>query len=298
MFKLFYLAKWFFECKFLNAQKPLQSVVFINDFCNLNCKHCCIEKNRHTKTFDQIRQELEYSYSLGSRFVDFEGGEPLLWRDDTQTPSLTPNSLIALAKEIGFWQATITTNAQQKIDTDADLVWISIDGMEASHNTIRGEGAFQNALKNIRESSHKNLNINMAINKINFQDVKSVAALAKNMPNIKKVSFNFHTPYEGTEALMLDFETRSKIIDEIISLKKQKYPVMNSVCALKLMKHNNFKKKCFVTNFILPNGERLAQCQGKKANLCDKCGFAMSAEMKCLLDFNIETILAGLEVRV
>lgn len=300
MFKLFYLAKWFFNCKFLGAKKPLQSVIFINDFCNLNCKHCCIDKNKHSKTYEQIKEELEYSFSAGSRFVDFEGGEPFLWKCHEAGEDSYGNvdKLIALAKKIGFYSTTVTTNAQQKIETIADLVWISLDGMKESHNKIRGEGAFENALKNINESKHKNLNLNMVVNKINFHDIKNVAQLAKNTPNIKRISFNFHTPYKGTESLMLDFKTRTNAIDEIISLKKQGYPVMNSASALKLMKDNNFQKKCYVTNFILPDGKRLNECQGKNEDLCDLCGFAMAGEMKCLMDFNIETILAGLGIRV
>ncbi|MEG2574090.1 MAG: radical SAM protein, partial [Bacteroides sp.] len=83
MNKLFYLPLWFFKAKFMGTRRPLQSVIFISDKCNLTCKHCNVYNlvNPHVKTTEQIKEELVYCYRLGSRFVDFEGGEPILWRD-------------------------------------------------------------------------------------------------------------------------------------------------------------------------------------------------------------------------
>ena len=77
-----YLPFWWIRAV-LGRHKPLQSVIFISDRCNLSCKHCSVYNHElpNDKTFAQIEEELRYCYSLGSRFVDFEGGEPTLWRD-------------------------------------------------------------------------------------------------------------------------------------------------------------------------------------------------------------------------
>jgi MoaA/NifB/PqqE/SkfB family radical SAM enzyme len=60
----------------------LQSVVFISDKCNLQCKHCCAyagsDKTPIINTYEEVKQKLKYCYKLGARFVDFEGGEPFL----------------------------------------------------------------------------------------------------------------------------------------------------------------------------------------------------------------------------
>ena len=97
--KLIYLPWWWFKAAVLGKHYPLQSVIFISDRCNLSCKHCSVYN--HTapidKTFEQIRSELEYCYSLGSRFVDFEGGEPFIWRDGDKTV----NDLCRLARQGG-----------------------------------------------------------------------------------------------------------------------------------------------------------------------------------------------------
>ena len=99
--QLAYLGWWWVRAKFFGRKAPLQSVIFISDRCNLSCRHCSVynHKDPITKTYAQIREELQYCLSLGSRFVDFEGGEPMLWRDG----DYDINSLCDLAHELGFF---------------------------------------------------------------------------------------------------------------------------------------------------------------------------------------------------
>ena len=69
-----YLAKWYVNAKFFGKHRPLQTVLFISDECNLRCKHCYVYSREKpvVKSYEQIRDDLQYSYNLGSRFVDFE----------------------------------------------------------------------------------------------------------------------------------------------------------------------------------------------------------------------------------
>ena len=75
----------------------MQTVLFISDQCNLKCKHCAVyaKEKPNIMTYEEIRKELEYSYRLGSRFVDLEGGEVMLWKDG----DYRINDVIDLAKE-------------------------------------------------------------------------------------------------------------------------------------------------------------------------------------------------------
>ena len=50
--QMFYLAKWFFGAKFFNQRKPLQSVIFISDKCNLACKHCNVYNYENPNIYD------------------------------------------------------------------------------------------------------------------------------------------------------------------------------------------------------------------------------------------------------
>jgi len=117
-------------------------------------------------------------------------------------------------------------------------------------------------------------------------------------PAIEAVSFNFHTPYPGTEDLFLDWEKRIQIIDKIIGFKRKGYPVINSISGLKFMKTNNFKKDCWISNFILVDGRRLPMCDGDSLGLCNKCGFCMAGEMHAIMSLKPDTLFAGMKLRV
>ncbi|MDR1602305.1 MAG: radical SAM protein [Tannerella sp.] len=294
---LLYLPLWFFRARCLGSKRPLQTVLFVSDKCNLSCKHCSIyrSKNPHVKTYGQVRDELEYSYRLGSRFVDFEGGEPTLWRDGEHDL----NSLIRLSKAIGFYSATITTNAQMPFaGSEADSIWVSLDGLGAFHDEIRGRGTFDRLVKNVAGAHHPRVSVNMVVNARNCSSVEETIEFARSNPHIRSISLNFHTPYSGTEHLFLDWDKRSRVIDLIIEKKKAGYPVMNSISGLRLMKHNRFRKQCWVSNFIMSDGTRLPECQGRAAGVCDRCGLSMAGEMHAVFALKPDTLFAGLKLRV
>ena len=275
----------------------MQSVVFISDRCNLSCKHCSVynHANPISKTYEQIREELAYCLSLGSRFVDFEGGEPFLWRDGDKTV----DDLCDLAHSMGFFSCTITTNAQKPFpNSHADSLWVSMDGVGRYHDAIRGEGAFARLEQNIATCNHKALSVAMSVNTLNIDSVVSLLQYVKDSPYIKSVAFNFHTPFPGTEYLMLSQQQREQVIDTIISYKKQGYPVMNSCAGLRRMKDLKFKKRCWITNYILTDGSKHPIPVCGEGGGCEHCGFSMAGEMNAVFSFTPETILSGLNLRV
>ncbi len=292
-----YLGWWWFRAKFFGRRKPLQSVIFVSDRCNLSCKHCSVynHKNPLTKTYEQVKEELEYCYSLGSRFVDFEGGEPFLWSDGERNI----NDLCDLAHSLGFFSCTITTNAQKPFpDSHADSIWVSMDGVGEYHDRVRGQGAFERLEKNVSECGHKALSANMAINTLNVDSVAAAIEYVKNSPYFQQISLNFHTPFEGTEQLALPLEERAKVIDMIIDYKKKGYPIMNSVTGLKYMKSLKFKKACWMTNFIFTDGTRAPECAGSLTGACAVCGFCMAGEERAVMNLAHDTITAGMNLRV
>ncbi|MCL2807771.1 MAG: radical SAM protein [Coriobacteriia bacterium] len=298
MGELFYYATWFFSCKFLGKRKPLQSVVFITDQCNLNCAHCNIAKNGTdctTKTYEQVKDDLEYCYQLGSRIVDFEGGEPHLWHDGNKDL----NSLIDLAKQIGYHQSTVTTNAALPITAKSDMIWVSIDGMQEKHDEQRAPGSFEKAMKNIAECGHPNLNVNMTITANNYEDFEAVAYMVKDSPHMRRLSFSFFMPYERRD-LCVSPEIRNQIIDKALALKKGGHDFMNSYAGLKLLREPSkfaHKRQCWISNFILMDETRLEECPGSAVGLCEECGFGMAAEMTLLWKLHPEMLKAGLSVR-
>ena len=292
-----YLPWWFFRTRILGQKIPLQSVIFITDQCNLKCKHCCVyaQKAVKKKTYEQIKSELEKAYKMGSRFVDFEGGEPTLWQDGEHDL----NSLMRLAHKIGFFSATLTTNAILPFTgSEADSIWVSLDGLGKYHDAVWGEGSFDKLVKNIETANHKHLSVNMVVSKLNVESLDETIEFAKNNPHIKSIAINLMMPFPGTEQYKLDWDERIKVIDKVIAYKKKGYPIMNSVSGLKKMKSKNFKKYCWVSNFITIDGEFLPDCGGSAHEMCDECGFCMAGEMNSLMTLKPDTILAGMKLRM
>ncbi|MDR3052752.1 MAG: radical SAM protein [Coriobacteriales bacterium] len=304
MGEFLYYASWWFGCKFAGRRRPLQSVIFITDRCNLHCAHCNVVKtgpNVTTMSYEQVREHLQYCYDLGSRIIDFEGGEPQLWRDETACDGAGAdlNTLIALAREIGFFSITVTTNAQLPITADSDLVWISLDGLQEAHDEQRGKGTFERALENIAACDHPNLNVNMVVTNRNYQDFEAVAQLVKDNPRLNRFSFSFYLPYESRD-LLPSSKQRGAVIDTALALKKAGYPLMNSLAGLKLLRDPQLfidKKQCWISNFIQSDGTRIPTCPGEPAGICADCGFGMGAEMALLFKLNPSMVKAGLTVR-
>ena len=195
MKQFLYLVWWFFQVKFLRKQKPLQSVIFVNNKCNLNCRHCWVDKeSAFNRSFEDIKSDLEYSYSRGSRFVDFEGGEPTLWHDESGLKNI--NDLISLAKKIGFYTCTVTTNAQEPFDwVNADFIWVSLDGIGKYHDAIRGEGTFDKLVENVElygKRTRKPLSANMTINSVNEKSIEETINFIKKQPYLKSISLPNH----------------------------------------------------------------------------------------------------------
>lgn len=292
-----YLPLWFMKSRVFGKKAPLQTVLFITDHCNLRCKHCTPSGHGCTqvKHYEQIKEELAYSYRLGSRFVDFEGGEPTLWRDGERTL----NDLYRLAKDMGFFSCTLTTNGQRPFgDTLADSVWVSVDGYQDYHDWIRGPGTFARLDGNISASGHPALSVSMAVNRLNRPSLADTVRYAQANPAIRSIALNLHTPFPDTDGLTMSWAERCQVIDEVIALKQGGAPIMNSLSGLKVMKKRGFPKDCWMANYILVDGTRLECCPGSRLGVCDDCGFCMSGEMYSVLRLRPDTLRAGMDLRM
>ena len=297
-----YLFQWYVRA-LMGRRAPLQSVIFVLDRCNLRCKHCSVYELEHprSKTLQEVREELEDCYRAGSRFVDFEGGELYLWRDGDKTI----NDILDAAHEIGFYSATITTNAQLPFNgSHADQVFVSMDGIGEWHDAIRGKGTFERLEKNVHAfHREKPVCVNMVINNRNYPCVEETLEYVRRNPDIDEISLNFHTPFAETEDLYLAPDIRNRVIDTLIDCKRRGYPIMNTVSGLRAMKVKGNRvictdKYCWITNFIFSDGSRAPKCMGFTHGVCDRCGFSMGGEMYSLFHLNPDTILAGMKLRL
>lgn len=288
--KLAYCALWYLKCRFLGKRIPLFSVFFITSKCNLKCRHCAVRLwyEPSDMRYPQIMELMRRCYDMGARMIFFEGGEPFLWNDAGRRV----NDLVRESKSMGFFMSSLTTNATMPFETDADLVWVSVDGTKEIHDEIRGRGTFEQLMKNVENSSHPRICANMVINTLNRQVVEDTIRLIARTQNFKGISLNFHTPHSGVEELFLPFEQRREVLQKIIELKREGFPIINSLPALEAMGSNDWVKRrqCWVGNFVLLDGVIYEECSGSREGICDRCGYGMGAEMTAIFDFKPSTI--------
>ena len=173
---------------------------------------------------------------------------------------------------------------------EADLILLSLDGDRDAHNAIRGD-TYDLIMKNIQAASRNNICFYMAINQLNKDKVRKVCDKAKELKNVRAVSFNFHTPYLGTEEIQLTLEDKEQLAEEISLLMEENYPIFNLKSALPYVVHNNFPTPCYQC-VVLEDG-KISVCGRciEEEGLCQKCGYFFVAEYTLLFSGKIKIIV-------
>ena len=226
---------------------PILGTVIVTDRCNLHCLHCSVNNiTSRMASYRQIRREMKALYDLGVRIVN------------------------------------VVTNGTFPLELpEADLILLSLDGDRKRHNAIRGD-TFDAILENVRHAPAQNICFYMAINRINKGAIRRVAALAKKLPAVRAVSFNFHTPYPDTRDLALTKKEKAVCLDVIRDLMKKGYPVFNLKSAFPALLSGKFPKPCREC-VVVENG-KLSICGrcGEIPGLCAECGYFFAAEYSLL----------------
>jgi MoaA/NifB/PqqE/SkfB family radical SAM enzyme len=291
--ELAYFAYYGFETLVLHRRKPIVAGIALTDVCNLQCRHCVVANvERGHYPFSRIEQYLEHFYRAGARIVYLQGGEIMTWHDG----SMDVNDVIRRAKEIGFFKVAAVTNGTMGISNEADLIWVSLDGSEPVHDSIRGKGTFAKVMRCLEESDHPHISLNMTINRLNAGEVERVASIAKSLPKVRGVSFNFHVPYPEVETIFLPLDERARVIDRILELKRQGYPVLNSRPGLKALKENRWHRPLSVIQLV--EQDRIYECCWGREHpgVCDKCGYGVIAEMSQIFSGNISAAIHSLSL--
>lgn len=271
-----------------NRKKAILGTIILTDKCNLQCKHCSV--NNITGViypYQQVKNEMIELYNRGIRILFFCGGETFLWNDNNKNL----RNLVLEAKEMGFLIVNVVTNGTFKLDLpEADLILLSLDGDHEHHDEIRGE-TYDIIINNIDEATSDNICLYMSINQLNKGSIKSVCEVARRKRSVKAVSFNFHTPYPGTEDLALSVAEKQSCCNEIASLIDAGYPIFNLKTAFTYLIHNKFPVPCHQC-VVMENG-KLSIC-GRCIDvpgLCEKCGYFFAAEYALVFSGNIRVIV-------
>jgi len=290
MKQIIYGIKYLARHWLLGRNSPLICGLVLHNKCNLHCRHCTIvnRENAHM-SFKEAVKVIDSFYSDGGRCLYLEGGEPFIWHDN----SYTLEDIVIYAKKKGYYTVVIYTNGMQTLESNADTIFVSVDGLLKTHDYIRGK-SFERIISNIKRSNHHSLYINYTINTVNKDDISDFCKYINEIPQIKGTFFYFHTPYYGYDNLHLDIETKNKILNKLIKLKSQ-YKILNSIPGLKSAIRNDWKRNVDICR-VYEHGKYFKCCrENKDGKLCAECGYLSYAEIDQTLKLKPGAIINALK---
>jgi len=273
----------------LGRRRPLLGGVKLTHRCNLRCLHCPFWRRESASlSFEQVRSSLATLYDWGVRIVILEGGEPFLWRDG-------PHDLGAVVSQARrlFFHVAVTTNGTLPIATEADTVWVSIDGLQETHDHIRGP-TFDRIMANIAAASHPNILAHVTFNSLNWQEAPTLVRLLAT--RVKGITIQFHYPYDEVDAgLFLEADKRRAVLDDLIHLKREGYPIADSYACLEALKANRWTCRPWMIASVDPDGRVTHGCYVRERGRvsCERCGFSAHTELSLACGGVLESILVG-----
>jgi MoaA/NifB/PqqE/SkfB family radical SAM enzyme len=271
--RLPYLARvWMgsqFSAKLLPARvRPLSASLKLTENCQAKCVTCNYWQTRwedglNTERAVDIINRLS---GFGIRYLRFTGGEPLLRRDLFQ--------IMQRADMSSFRRVTLQTNglllkklSKEINESPISKVAVSIDGMEASNDLIRGiKGYFKFAMEGIRLLKGKQVNIVATLNGRSASELEELENEAREAG--ASFSFNilddrsYFLRHTSTSDLWPNKSETAKIIAFLQN--KLKRPAYELDYIYKYFSRETVEEPpCvlgFIELFVVSNGDVLAGC--------------------------------------
>jgi MoaA/NifB/PqqE/SkfB family radical SAM enzyme len=286
--QVLYLTGYFIKSRLSTKhKKPLICSFKITSKCNLKCSHCPFWKNRNGSalSFSSVKKILDRLYGDGVRIVIFEGGEPLLWKDAREDKDLS--DVIEYAKGMFFSVGVTTNGTLDPGKYDPDIIFISIDGLQKTHDSIRGK-SFNRIIENItRYGSRKKIIANICISRINYNEVTELIKFLNE--RVFGITIQFFYPYSDVEDIRLTGSQKEKLLKGIIKLKGSGYKILDSPVCLKNMAHNTWRCYDFLVSSVEQSGYITSGCYLKNKVddvSCADCGFTAHCEISCAYRLN------------
>jgi radical SAM protein with 4Fe4S-binding SPASM domain len=180
----------------------------ITNRCNLTCAHCSVDSGRTMwgeMGFEDWVAVVDDAASLGCRFADLTGGEPILHPDVERLISyitgkglhleLQSNGLLLSPERLRrVWAAGLRT-----------LV-ISLDGRRERHDRVRGrDGCFEAAVAAIRHSAEMGFKVRVTRVMVTDEDGDDIEEFARELESlgVSHLSINHFSPVTQTHFINL-----------------------------------------------------------------------------------------------
>jgi MoaA/NifB/PqqE/SkfB family radical SAM enzyme len=295
---LSYFAGHWMAYRLARQRKPLLAGLKLTHRCNLRCLPCPFwRRPRPDMPFEVALGALDELCRAGCRLLIIEGGEPFLWRDGPKRLE----DVVCAARECGFARVGVTTNGTLPIETSADMVWVSVDGMREAHEAIRG-ACWDRVMDNLAASAHPRLYAQVTVNRKNWADLPRLVPFLAN--RVQGITVQFFYPYPESEDLWLPWPERRLLLEQLRTLKRQGYPILDSDRALRELGGGGWRCRDWLIANAEPDAGDPAQARvhygcylkGRADADCRRCGFTAHAELSLAYDLHPGALWTGQRV--
>ncbi len=226
--------------KLTKRRVPLMVSLSITNLCNINCPFCYFHDSRikfQEYTTEVLLDYIDQFVSLGTRIFLLQGGEPML-RPDLK-------EIIAHIKKKGSF-CRISTNGvlvAERIDalSQIDQISFSLDGDQEVADKIRGRGVYQKVVEGMNRAYEKKIPFEIHASLIresitNKDSLYHLLGLAKKYKTSVSFCVSCVSGAQNTREVGSADLSPQEIKDFyrfLISLKKQGYPISNSLNSLR-----------------------------------------------------------------
>jgi len=158
----------------------------LTDSCNLSCRHCLFaaspSKSRSINP-QLLQKTVDEALALGCKFFSFTGGEPFIY------PDFLPFLQNLLLNNPDCHAAVLTNGMllEQSLEMLQSMerlhLQVSLDGLEKSHDHLRGNGSYTKLITNLSALQKVNIpfTLSVAISSGNIADLPELVQLAANL---------------------------------------------------------------------------------------------------------------------
>lgn len=205
----------------------------LTERCNLRCRHCYqsgsvpeMGYEEICRAVDNVRSAIqswvtEYEMQMSPSF-HFTGGEPFLRKDLFE--------ILGYVRDCGFSVSLMSNGTLIDSDTARRIkeagvndVQISLDGLEPTHDSLRGRGSYRRTLQGIRNLVAQGVeaNINLTVSRINVGQMGKLVRLAEEL-RVSAIAFSRLVPTGRGAGLSSEALTREEVAYFYSELRRDK----------------------------------------------------------------------------
>jgi MoaA/NifB/PqqE/SkfB family radical SAM enzyme len=217
------------------------------------------KRSSKDSSIEREKAILRQIYNSGACAIAFEGGEPLLRKDLAE--------ILAFSRSLPLHTSLVTngTLLETRIDEIAPyingVVYVSLDGLEKTHDAIRGvSGCFRKAIEGIMASREKvSVTINTTIMAENINEIEDLVKLANELDT--RISVAVAHDYCNVKVSAAASHEVRELAGKLIEMKKKGYPLVNSTSYFKVIaKEKNWMCKPWSLINVGPDGKLVLPC--------------------------------------